>query len=75
MITSILYRHNRILAAPHTRTSRDDAQLIARLADKVLATAEEFGVSCTRREALARARHNLAYVRSIAPVSEAEWMA
>lgn len=73
-----IYRHSRVLAAPSQRATPDEALMLARLADKALATAAEFGVACDRREALARARHNLAYVRAVAGsqggVKESEWL-
>lgn len=46
------------------RTSPDDAKLIAMLADKAMETAKEFGAECTRRDAIARAKTNLAWARA-----------
>ena len=57
-----IYRHSRVLAAPSARATPDEALMLARLADKALATAAEFGVACDRREAIQRSRENLAYV-------------
>ena len=57
----VIYRHSRVLAAPSQRATPDEALMLNRLANKALATAAEFGVACDRREALARARQNLAW--------------
>ena len=60
-----LYTHSRLLAAPGKRTTPKDA-IIARLATKAQALAEEYGETLDREAAIQRARENLAYVRAMA---------
>ena len=60
-----LYTHSRVLAAPGNRVTPEDA-IIARLATKAQALAEEYGETLSREAAIQRARENLEYVRALA---------
>lgn len=73
MTQAQIYTHAKWLAAPARRATREDAQMLARLADAAIATADEFGVPCDRREALQRARENVAHVRRMAIAKGVEW--
>lgn len=59
-----LYTHTRALA-PGKRATPEDAQIIARIATKAQELANEHGIVLTRKEALRRARANLAFVRAM----------
>lgn len=73
MTQAQIYTHAKWLAAPSKRATPGEAQLLARLADAAIETAREFGVPCTRREALQRARENVAHVRRMAIAKGVEW--
>lgn len=64
-----LYTHSKWLA-PH-RATPDEAQTIARLADKAVALAREHGEVLTRKDAIARVRENLADVKRMAKEAKA----
>lgn len=62
----VIYRHSRVLAAPSQRATPDEALVIDRLATKAVALAQEHGEVLTRRDAIIRARANLAWAKSAA---------
>lgn len=62
MSMSTLYRH---AAAPSARATPEDAKMLSRLATKAQELASEHGVVLTRKEALQRARGNLAFVKAM----------
>ena len=72
-----LYAQTRVLAPSRPPADPLEAEMLARLATKAVALAEEHGVVLTHREALQRVRVNLAHVMAMAEgpgVKESEWL-
>ena len=71
MSMSTLYRHAAVLAPRHPATPHE-ARMLSRLATRAQELAKEDGDVLSRRDALARARENLAYVHQLSLVREME---
>ena len=60
-----LYAQTRVIAPSRPPADPLEAQMLARLATKAQELASEHGIVLTRKEALQRARCNLAFVKAM----------
>ena len=67
MTQPMLYKHAAVLAPRHPATPHE-ARMLSRLATRAQELAKEDGDVLSRRDALARARENLAYVHQLSLV-------